>query len=93
LQEVYYYEYDLYRFSEGKFALVARSYTDRPQEAHFLGAERKAKGKWKWRSLVGDDLKTTIFEDAIQYLQQIGKSDICLLIGDGYVSLCSTQSR
>ncbi|MBK7146468.1 MAG: hypothetical protein IPH76_15130 [Xanthomonadales bacterium] len=32
----YYYEYDIYRFVEGAECLVARSYTDSPQEAHFL---------------------------------------------------------
>ena len=41
----YYYEYDLYRFVEGAECLVARSYTDSPQEAHFLtwelGSQRR----------------------------------------------------
>jgi hypothetical protein len=33
----YYYEYDIYEFVQGEVQLIARSYTDAPQEAHFLG--------------------------------------------------------
>jgi hypothetical protein len=39
----WYYEYDLYRFSEGAIALIARSYVDKTYEAHFLRLEREGK--------------------------------------------------
>jgi hypothetical protein len=37
----YYYEYDLYRFTLGGTCLVARSYADEPNEAHFLRIEER----------------------------------------------------
>jgi hypothetical protein len=39
----WYYEYDVYRYSEGERTLVARSYTDTSDEAHFLRYEVQAK--------------------------------------------------
>ncbi len=33
------YEYDIYRFTDGVAYLIARSYTDTPDEAHFLNID------------------------------------------------------
>lgn len=41
----YYYEYDMYRFTDGALCLVARSYSDEPDEAQ-LSASR-------WTGIVG----------------------------------------
>lgn len=69
------YEYDLYRFSDGAVVIVARSYTNQPDEAHFLRAEADG----HWRMLEADELRTPLFEQATSYLRSIGKSEISWL--------------
>ena len=65
----YYYEYDIYHFTDGDKGCVARSYSDEPEEAHFLNV---SKGK-RERPLRKTDLQTPLLLDAIEYLRAAGK--------------------
>lgn len=79
----YYYEYDLFRFSEGGFALVARGYTDSPSEAHFLRIERDG-------VIVGiseADLRTPLALAATDHLRSLGRRKIDWLGPVGYAPL------
>lgn len=78
----YYYEYDLYCFTEGTVSLTARSYVDEPHEAHFLGVEEHGRP----RTLVDADLKTALFQSARSHLRSEGKTNLRWLSGrgDGY---------
>jgi hypothetical protein len=68
----YFYEYDIYRFSDGQSAFVARSYVDTPAEVHFLkygvGSEE--------RLLTARDLREPLFAEACEYLRNLGKTQI-----------------
>lgn len=78
----YYYEYDLYRFTEGDLCLVARSYTDEPDEVHFLRTEEGA----SWRPVTAADLSHPLSVLARSHLRSEGKVHIRWLSGkgDGY---------
>jgi hypothetical protein len=86
----YYYEYDLYRFTDGPVCLVARSYTDEPEEAHFLCIEEEGRR----RMLVNADLKRPLFVTAQAHLRAAGKTRVRWLSGrkDGFESVPSSQS-
>ena len=75
----YYYEYDVMVFREGANALVARSYSDRPSEVHFLRAEMNSTP----RPLTEIDIGGPLAAEAIVYLRALGKTDIHWLSGDG----------
>jgi len=68
----YFYEYDIYRFFNGRSAFVARSYVDTPDEVHFLkcgiGSEE--------RLLSVRDLREPLFVEACGYLRKLGKSQL-----------------
>ena len=83
----YYYEYDVYRFSEDTLAFVARSYTDDPEEAHFLRMEVDGRP----RSILTPDLSHPLFLEAQMYLRATGKIRLRWLSGrgDGYEPLPS----
>lgn len=78
----YYYEYDLYCFTDGAVSLTARSYVDEPHEAHFLSVEEQGRP----RTLVDADLKRPLFELAESHLRSEGKTHLRWLSGrgDGY---------
>lgn len=78
----YYYEYDLYRFTDGTVSLTARSYVDEPDDAHFLAIEEQG----CQRTLVDADLGTALFQSARSYLHAEGKTRLRWLSGrdDGY---------
>ena len=78
----YYYEYDLYRFTDGAVSLTARSYVDEPGDAHFLGIEERG----CQRTLVDADLQGALFQSATSYLRADGKTSLRWLSGrgDGY---------
>lgn len=69
------YAYDRYRFSDNTVAIIARSYKAQPQEAHFLGIEAEG----DFRMLQADDLRSSLFEQAVSYLRSIGKVEISWL--------------
>lgn len=71
----FFYEYDLYRFSDSAIAIVARSYKDDPQEAHFLRIERDGKSG----PLKAEDLRHALFVQAASYLKGIGKDKLSWL--------------
>lgn len=75
----YYYEYDVYRFTDGPISLIARSYTDEPDEAHFLSVETSGKR----RTLVDADLAHQLFHLAQSYLRGEGKTQLRWLSGRG----------
>lgn len=75
----YHYEYDVYRFSEEGVCFVARSYTDMPDEAHFLGAEWSG----RYRRLDEADLRHPLFLAAAAHLRGIGKVQLNWLSGRG----------
>ncbi|KFA26767.1 hypothetical protein FQK02_12655 [Xanthomonas vasicola] len=75
----YYYAYDLYRFVDGACCLFARSYTDTPNEAHFLSI---AVGD-KSRLLKDADLLDPLCVFAQAHLRREGKQQVCWLSGRG----------
>jgi hypothetical protein len=75
----YHYEYDVYRFSEDGLCVIARSYTDSSDEAHFLAVERCGRR----RLLVDADLVHPLFRAAAVYLHGIGKAHLNWLSGRG----------
>jgi hypothetical protein len=78
-QYEYRYEYDIYRFSSGDTALVARSYAHEPDEAHFLRLEQNG----KQRLLTDADLRLPLFAEAVAYLKNHGKARLDWLSGRG----------
>ena len=66
------YEYDIYRYSDGKDALVARSYSSHPSEAHFLRLESSGES----RPLSSTDLEAPLIKAAIRHLRSIGKVEL-----------------
>jgi len=70
----YYYEYDLYRFTDGPVCFVARSYADEPDKAHFLRAEING----KQRPMKHADLQHPLLLAALSYLRGAGKMHIHL---------------
>lgn len=76
----WHYEYDLFRFSDGKLTLLARSYTSDPDEAHFLRAESSGKA----RMLTSKDISGTLFREARLHLGKAGKEKITWLGAKGY---------
>ncbi|WP_449465474.1 hypothetical protein [Stenotrophomonas humi] len=87
----YHYEYDIYRFTEGPISFIARSYTDKPDEAHFLSIETDGSR----RLLVDADLKHPLFNVAKSHLRSEGKTDLHWLSGrgDGYEPVPSGQQH
>ncbi|MEB1258620.1 hypothetical protein VDQ16_00565 [Xanthomonas campestris pv. campestris] len=81
----YDYEYDIYHFVDGAIGLIARSYTDTPEEAHFLNIEVDG----TLRLLTQADLAQPLFALAQDYLRQEGKRELRWLSGrgDGYEPL------
>lgn len=75
----YYYEYDIYRFTDGPICLVARSYTDEPDEAHFLRIETDHGA----RPLVAADLAHPLLLAALNHLRADGKVHVRWLGGRG----------
>ncbi|MEI5677493.1 MULTISPECIES: hypothetical protein [unclassified Mesorhizobium] len=68
----YFYEYDIFRFSDDRSTFFARSYVDTPDEVHFLkcgpGSEE--------RLLTARDLREPLFAEACGYLRNLGKTQI-----------------
>jgi hypothetical protein len=81
----YYYEYDIYRFTEDSVSFIARSYTDEPDEAHFLKVETNG----VHRLLNHADLKHPLLLSALSHLRNEGKMNVRWLNGkeNGYESL------
>jgi hypothetical protein len=73
----YYYEYEIYRFTDVALCLVARSYTDALDEAHFLRIESSEHP----RLLTDADLLSPLFVAAQTYLRGIGKTQLRWLNG------------
>ena len=78
----YYYEYDMYRFTDGSICFVARSYIYEPDETHFLRVEASGHP----RSMVKSDLMHPLFLAAQVHLRAAGKVHLRWLSGrgDGY---------
>ena len=76
------YEYDLYRFVDGETVLIARSYVDETDEAHFLRIESAG----NHRMLSKDDLRLPLFIQSMRYLRNAGKIKLQWLSGrrNGY---------
>ena len=68
----YSYEYDIYEFMQGGLCLVARSYTDTPQEAHFL---RKELPNQQFMLTIQDFIHPLMLL-ALESLKADGKSEI-----------------
>ena len=81
----YYYEYDIYLFTEGATCFVARSYTDQPGEAHILRIETNGVP----RVLTDKDLRHPLSLAAQSHLRSEGKMQLRWLSGrgDGYESV------
>jgi hypothetical protein len=86
----YYYEYDIYRFTAGADCVIARSYTDEPDEAHFLRIETGGMP----RIIVDSDLMCPLLIAAQAYLRAEGKVQLLWLSGrgNGYEPLHTTQT-
>jgi len=80
----YFYEYDLYTFSDGPTSYIARSYADTPTEAHFLKRRRGSRETL----LCARDLQEPMFAEALAYLGAAGKSELKWLSEKtGYISI------
>ena len=79
----WYYEYDLFRFSEGSLTLVARGYTDSPEEAHFLRFEKDG----AILKISEADLRTPLAISATDYLRSKGRKKIDWLGPVGYETI------
>ena len=75
----YYYEYDIYRFTDDSICFVARSYIDEPDEAHFLRIEVNG----GTRLMVDADLMHPLLLAAQAYLLNAGKIQLHWLSGRG----------
>ncbi len=73
----YHYDYDIYTFSEGNVAIVARSYRTEPENAHFLRIEKDGVS----RMLQRKDLDLPLFKEAVNHLQSDGKTELEWLDG------------
>jgi hypothetical protein len=71
----WYYEYHLFRFTEGSSTFIVRAYVDSPEEAHFLSLQE---GR-KTRSLTPEDLQLPLFQLAVNHLREVGKTSITWL--------------
>lgn len=76
----YYYEYDDYLFSDGSLSILARSYSDSPEEVSF----RAVLEEEKRRMIEKKDMQSPLFEEAVNHLKGEGKSDIQILTEGGY---------
>lgn len=74
------YEYDLYHFRDGLRTLVARSYTDEPEEAHLLRFEQDG----RFLSVTARDLKDPFVLGAVRYLRVTGKHNVRYSASGGY---------
>jgi hypothetical protein len=82
----YYYEYDIYRFTDGPICFFATSYTDTPDQAEFRSAETNGSRRFLKRS----DLKHPLFLSAVSHLRSEGKAHILWLSrrkGNSYEAL------
>ena len=75
----YFYEYDIYTFTENGKKLIARKYTD-DETAHFL----RIKSGGKERMLMKEDLETSFISKAIQHLRNEGIEEVEYLANSGY---------
>jgi len=71
----YFYEYDVYEFSDRELCFVARSYTDNLHEAHFL---RKQTGDQR-SMLEANDFQHPLFLLALAALKNDGKTEFNFL--------------
>ncbi|MEP7452102.1 hypothetical protein [Phyllobacterium sp. SB3] len=69
---LYYYEYDIYVFSEGDTFFSARAYTDEPDCASFQGKTQAGKDSY----LTKDDLDHPLLLAAYNYLKKSGKTEL-----------------
>ncbi|WP_183141435.1 hypothetical protein [Pseudomonas syringae group genomosp. 3] len=76
----YYYEYDMYYFTEGTLSLVARCYTDDADEVNFMGIEFDGYD----RSLESDDQSLPLVSAALAQLKADGKTKFFTFTGKGY---------
>ncbi|MGH8446674.1 MAG: hypothetical protein ACREVL_15485 [Solimonas sp.] len=79
----WHYEYELYRFSDGGVSLVARSYVEEPEQAHFINADVGGAA----RLITKRELTQPLFVEALAYLRRAGKTRIELLGVEGYTSI------
>lgn len=75
----YYYEYELFVFSEADVVVVARSYSDTPTEAHFLRIEIGD----AFHLLKRDDVQRPLVIAAVKHLRALGKQQLNWLSGRG----------
>jgi hypothetical protein len=84
----YYYDFNLYAFSDGNIIYHARSYNDQPNEAHFINGEREGRIFF----LGNTDFKTALFIEACTYLQACGLMQLIYLGNDGYEPITVNQA-
>jgi hypothetical protein len=76
----FYYDYQIYEFSEGKIMLVARSYKG-DNEAHFLRKEIDGEKAF----INQTDLESPLLSSAVEYLKNEGIETVSYLGQKGYV--------
>ncbi|MDQ8205874.1 hypothetical protein [Pelagicoccus sp. SDUM812003] len=75
----YFYEYDIYTFTENGKKLTARKYID-DETAHFLRIENEGEE----RILTKEDLETSFISEAIEHLRNEGIEEVEYLANSGY---------
>jgi hypothetical protein len=81
----WYYEYDIYRFTQDDRTLVARSYKDTIEEAHFLRLEVQAKSV----EITAKNMSEPLFKQALLHLRSIGKMKVEYLGPEGYAPIAT----
>jgi hypothetical protein len=84
----YYYDFNIYAFSEGEVTYYARSYNDEPNEAHFTNGERGGKVFYLSKA----DFKTDLCIEACLYLQASAWQRLRYLGKKGYVPAIVVQT-
>lgn len=68
----YYYEYDIFLFSEGELTLQARSYSDESRSVSLMGLKQAG----KHRTLEYKDLQRPLVQQAVDYMRNAGKTEV-----------------
>jgi hypothetical protein len=84
----YYYDFNLYKFSNSNIIYHARSYNDQPGEAHFINGEHEGKVFF----LGNTDFNTDLFIEACTYLQACGFKELCCSRDQGYAPITINQN-
>lgn len=88
----YYYEYDVFEFTDGFVTFLARAYSDQPEKAAMM---TRIEGQDHHHLLTKRDLRHPLFLKAAAYLRAAGKTDLDWLDTNSraYVPLTKVETQ